>query len=79
VATVAAGWQLGRRWFVTLVADLCTNTQRFYPNADYRISRGLQLKTSVEPAYSCQTASTSTTVAANKYQVGLDLLWEREY
>jgi len=79
VATVAAGWQLGRRWFVTLVADLCTNTQRFYPNAEFRISRGLRLKTSVEPTYSCQTASTSPTFSASKYQVGLDLLWEREY
>ena len=79
VATVAAGWQLGRRWFVTLVADLCTNTQRFYPNAEFRISRGLRLKTSVEPTYSCQAASTSPTFSASKYQVGLDLLWEREY
>ena len=79
VATVAAGWQLGRRWFVTLVADLCTNTQRFYPNAEFRISRGLRLKTSVEPTYSCQAASTSPTLSASKYQVGLDVLWDREY
>ena len=79
VATVAAGWQLGRRWFVTLVADLCTNTQRFYPNAEFRISRGLRLKTSVEPTYSCQAASAQPTFSASKYQVGLDMLWEREY
>ncbi|MEO8635305.1 MAG: translocation/assembly module TamB domain-containing protein [Gemmatimonadales bacterium] len=79
VATVAAGWQLGRRWFVTLVADVCTNTYRFYPNAEFRISHGLRLKTSVEPTYSCQAASTQPAFSASKYQVGLDLLWEREY
>jgi translocation and assembly module TamB len=79
VATVAAGWQIGRRWFVTLVADLCTNTQRFYPNAEFRMSRQLRLKTSVEPAYSCQVALNQPALSVNKYQVGLDLLWEREY
>lgn len=79
VAQVAAGWQIGRRWFVELVADLCTNAQRFYPNAEFRMTRQLRLKTSVEPAYSCQVALNSPTYSVNKYQVGLDLLWEREY
>jgi TamB, inner membrane protein subunit of TAM complex len=79
VATVAAGWQIGRRWFVTLVADLCTNTQRFYPNAEFRMSRQIRLKTSVEPAYSCQVALNQPALSVNKYQVGLDLLWDREY
>ncbi len=79
VATVAAGWQIGRRWFVSVVADLCTNTQRFYPNAEYRVSRQVKLKTSVEPAYSCQVALNQPALSVNKYQVGLDLLWDREY
>ncbi len=79
VAQVAAGWQIGRRWFVTLVADLCTNAQRFYPSAEFRISRPLRLKASVEPAYSCQAAVINPALSTNKYQVGLDVLWEREY
>jgi len=79
VAQVAAGWQIGRRWFVTLVADLCTNTQRFYPNAEFRMTSHIRLKTSVEPAYSCQVALNQPALSVNKYQVGLDLLWEREY
>jgi hypothetical protein len=79
LAQVAAGWQIGRRWFVTLVADLCTNTQRFYPNAEFRMSRELRLKGSIEPAYSCQSALNQPTLSVNRYQVGLDLLWEREY
>jgi len=79
LAQVAAGWQIGRRWFVTLVADLCTNTQRFYPKAEFRMTRQLRLKTSVEPAYSCQVALNQPALSVNKYQLGLDLLWEREY
>lgn len=79
LAQVAAGWQIGRRWFVTLVADLCTNTQRFYPNAEFRMTRELRLKSSVEPSYSCQVALNQPALSVNKYQVGLDLLWEREY
>ncbi len=79
LAQVAAGWQIGRRWFVTVVADLCTNTQRFYPNAEYRMSRELRLKGAVEPSYSCQSALNQPTLSVNRYQVGLDLLWEREY
>lgn len=79
IATVAAGWQIGRRWFVGVVADLCTNTRRFYPNAEYRMSRQLKLKSSIEPAYSCQVALNQPALSVNKYQVGLDLLWDREY
>ncbi|MBK7716617.1 MAG: translocation/assembly module TamB domain-containing protein [Gemmatimonadetes bacterium] len=79
VAQVAAGWQIGRRWFVTVVADLCTNARRFYPNAEFRVSRQLRLKTSVEPAYSCQVALNQPTLSVNKYQVGFDVLWDREY
>jgi hypothetical protein len=79
VAQVAAGWQIGRKWFVALVADLCTNAQRFYPNAEFRMSRQLRFKTSVEPAYTCQAAQVNPALSTNKYQVGLDVLWEREY
>ena len=79
VAQVAAGWQIGRKWFVGVVADLCTNAQRFYPNAEFRMSRSLRVKASVEPAYSCQAAQLNPALSTNKYQVGLDLLWEREY
>lgn len=79
VAQLAAGWQIGRRWFVTLVADLCTNATRFYPNAEFRMTRQLRLKASVEPAYSCQVALNQPTLSVNKYQVGFDVLWDREY
>ncbi len=79
VAQVAAGWQIGRKWFVSLVADLCTNAQRLYPSAEFRMTRQIRLKSSVEPAYSCQAAQLNPALSTSKYQVGLDLLWEREY
>jgi autotransporter translocation and assembly factor TamB len=79
VAVVSAGWHLGRRWFVTVVADLCTNQQRFYPNVEYRVTRELRIKTAVEPSYSCQVAVNQANLTGTKYQVGLDLLWKRDY
>ncbi|MDH4132729.1 MAG: translocation/assembly module TamB, partial [Gemmatimonadota bacterium] len=79
VAIVSAGWHLGKRWFVTVVADLCTNQQRFYPNVEYRFTRELRIKTAVEPSYSCQVAVNQPSLTGNKYQVGLDLLWKRDY
>ncbi|TFG51774.1 MAG: translocation/assembly module TamB, partial [Gemmatimonadales bacterium] len=79
VAVVSAGWHLGRRWFVTVVADLCTNQQRFYPNVEFRITRELRVKTAVEPSYSCQVAVNQANLTGTKYQVGLDLLWKRDY
>jgi hypothetical protein len=79
VAQVAAGWQIGRKWFVSVVADLCTNTQRFYPNAEFRVSGQVRVKTSVEPTYTCQAAQFNPALSTSKYQVGLDLLWNREY
>jgi autotransporter translocation and assembly factor TamB len=79
VAIVSAGWHLGRRWFVTVVADLCTNQQRFYPNVEYRVTRELRIKTAVEPSYSCQVAVNQANLTGSKYQVGLDLLWKRDY
>ena len=43
------------------------------------MSRELRLKGSIEPSYSCQSALNQPTLSVNRYQVGLDLLWEREY
>jgi translocation and assembly module TamB len=79
VAQVAAGWQIGRKWFVGVVADLCTNTQRFYPNAEFRMTRQLRLKASVEPSYTCQAVQLRPDLSTSKYQVGLDVLWQKDF
>jgi hypothetical protein len=38
VATVAAGWQIGRRWFVTLVADIAPTPSGSTPTPSSRMT-----------------------------------------
>jgi hypothetical protein len=81
VAQLAAGWQIGRKWFLKLNADLCTNQTQFYPDAEFRVSNEFTLKTSIEPTQSCSYSRGfgGTGLTSVKYQVGFDLLWNREY
>jgi hypothetical protein len=79
VAQVSAGWQLGRKWFVALTADLCTSGTNFYPNAEYRLSRPVRFKASVEPTYPCTLGQVDASQSRKRYQVGFDVLWDREY
>jgi hypothetical protein len=46
---------------------------------EFRITRELRVKTAVEPSYSCQVAVNQANLTGTKYQVGLDLLWKRDY
>ena len=78
---LAAGWQLGNQWFVTLNAGFCPNFDQvdyrnFGAGIEYRISRSLVLSASAEPTQICLAASRST---ALRYQLGTDLRWVREY
>jgi hypothetical protein len=80
VAQVAAGWRLGRQVFVTVRADICTNQTRFYPDVEYRFTPQFRVRTTLEPVWSCTDFRTGqSTLDSNRYQLGLDFLWEREY
>ncbi|MEP6572265.1 MAG: translocation/assembly module TamB domain-containing protein [Gemmatimonadota bacterium] len=81
VAQFAAGWQIGRKWFLKVNADLCTNRTQFYPDAEFRISNEFTLKASIEPTQSCSYNRIfgGAALSSVKYQVGFDLLWDREY
>jgi hypothetical protein len=79
VAQVAAGWQIGRKWFVAVNADVCTNRTQLYPNAEYRISKEFRLKATVEPSLYCTDINPALQSNVNRYQVGFDLLWQREW
>ncbi|MFI5210914.1 MAG: translocation/assembly module TamB domain-containing protein, partial [Gemmatimonadales bacterium] len=80
VAQVAAGWRLGRQVFVTVRADICTNQTRFYPDVEYRFNPQFRVRTTLEPVWSCTDFRTGqSNLDSNKYQLGLDFLWEREY
>jgi translocation and assembly module TamB len=81
---LAAGWQLGRKTFVTLNAGFCPeNLSQFtYSNLgaslEFRFSREWSLLTSVEPTLqSCRRDF--GIVASNPYQIGSDIRWEREF
>jgi translocation and assembly module TamB len=81
---LAAGWQLGRKTFITLNAGFCPeNLSQFtYTNLgaslEFRFSREWSLLTSIEPTLqSCRLDF--GIVISNPYQIGSDIRWEREF
>jgi hypothetical protein len=79
---LSAGWQLGDRWFVSLITGICRDFQQFdYRNfgasLDYRLGGHASASVSAEPYQTC-LASTSA-VGTKRYQFGADLRWGREY
>jgi translocation and assembly module TamB len=79
IVQLAAGWRIGRKTFLTVNADLCTNQTRFYPELEYRFSGELRVKASFEPTYACTAFRPTDQLSSfSKYQIGFDLLWERE-
>ena len=81
---LAAGWQLGRKTFLTLNAGFCPQNlgQFTYNNLgaslEFRFSREWSLQTSMEPTLSsCRSDFGITTTTA--HQIGADILWEREF
>lgn len=84
-AQVVAGWALGRKWFVTLNAGVCTNdwtfnARNFGASLEYRLSREWRALVSAEPGRICSvTGASEGYLAIKRYQFGADLRWEREY
>jgi translocation and assembly module TamB len=81
---LAAGWQLGRKTFVTLNAGFCPeNLSQFtYTNLgaslEFRFSREWSLLTSIEPTLqSCRRDF--GILVSSPYQIGSDIRWEREF
>ena len=81
---LAAGWQLGSKTFLTLNAGFCPENlgQFSYNNLgaslEFRFSREWTLQTSVEPSLqTCRTDFGFQTPVP--YQIGSDILWEREF
>jgi len=79
---LAAGWQLGSKWFVSLNAGFCPNLQQFdYRNfgagLEYRLSRQVSFSASAEPVQVCLNGAPGVT--SIRYQFGTDLRWTKEY
>jgi translocation and assembly module TamB len=83
---VAAGWQIGRKTFLTFNAGFCPDFSQFSTrnigaSLEFRFSREWRLQSSVEPTYQSCSGSTFTNpfLSSNRYQIGADILWEREF
>jgi len=83
---LAAGWQLGKKTFLTFNAGFCPDfSQVSYKNLganlEFRFSREWKLQTSVEPTIQSCTNFVISNQFGNSslYQIGLDILWEREF
>ncbi|HEY7027942.1 MAG TPA: translocation/assembly module TamB domain-containing protein [Gemmatimonadales bacterium] len=79
VAQVTAGWQVGRKWYLALLTDVCTSGTNFYPSAEYRLNRPLRFKLAVEPTTPCTINTFDPSQNRKRYQVGLDTLWSLDY
>ncbi len=87
VTQLAAGWQLGPSWFVTVDAGLCFSGQasgiqsrNFGASLEYRLNREFRIQAAAEPVQTCignRAADVFTTL--NRYQLGGNLLWSKNY
>jgi hypothetical protein len=82
---LAIGAQLGTNWFITATAGICTSGEssgfsgrNLGASLDYRVSREWRVQLSAEPVQSCSRLSEFSNIA-RRYQLGGDILWEREY
>ena len=83
---LAAGWQIGRKTFLTFNAGFCPDfsqfsSRNFGASFEFRFSREWRFMSSVEPTYQSCSGSTFTNpfLSNNRYQIGTDILWEREF
>lgn len=87
VTQLAAGLQLGPRWFVTFDAGVCFGSQstsfqkrNFGASLEYRITRELRFQAAAEPVQSCTgNRATDVFTTLNRYQLGGNFLWRRDY
>jgi translocation and assembly module TamB len=82
---LAAGWQLGRKTFVTFNAGFCPDfsqisARNLGAGLEFRFSKEWRLQSAVEPTIErCGGATVIPLDSRSRYQIGLDLLWEREF
>lgn len=82
---LAAGWQIGKKTFLTFNAGFCPDfSQLSYKNLgaglEFRFSREWKFQSTVEPTIqSCRPGGLTQPTVSTPYQVGLDILWEREF
>ena len=82
---LAAGWQLGRKTFVTFNAGFCPDfsqisTRNLGAGLEFRFSKEWRLQSAIEPTIQrCGSGTVLPLDSRSLYQVGFDILWEREF
>jgi hypothetical protein len=82
---LAAGWQIGRKTFLTFSAGICTtggatSYKNIGASFEYRFARGFRFLASFEPSASCTADQQAAPITTNdRYQAGFDFLWEQEF
>jgi len=82
---LAAGWQIGRKSFLTFSAGICTtggttSYKNIGASFEYRFAHGLRFLASFEPSATCTASQQTAPISTNdRYQAGLDFLWEQEF
>jgi translocation and assembly module TamB len=82
-----AGWQLGRKVFLTLNAGFCPSQlsqfdyRNFGAGIEWRVSQEWKIQGVVEPLLRlCGVSAVGQNVSSSlRYQVGADVLWQREF
>ena len=81
---ISAGWRLTRAMFITLSAGFCPNDQLLNYKAlgaslEWRFGTHWRSSVSLEPAQACELTTQVDVGRGTRYQIGVDLLWEREF
>ena len=82
-----AGWQVGRKVFLTLNAGFCPSQlsqfdyRNFGAGIEWRVSQAWKIQGVVEPLLRlCGVTAVGQNVSSSlRYQVGADVLWQREF
>ncbi len=82
--TISAGWRLTRAMFITLSAGFCPNDQLLNYKAlgaslEWRFGTHWRSSLSLEPVEACELTTQVDVGRGTRYQIGVDLLWEREF
>jgi translocation and assembly module TamB len=82
---LAAGWQVGRKTFLTFNAGFCPDFSQISASnlgagLEFRFSKEWRLQGAVEPTIQrCGSSVVIPLDSRNRYQIGTDILWEREF
>jgi autotransporter translocation and assembly factor TamB len=78
---IALGRQIGERWFLTVSPRICRHqtftVENLGASVEFRMNREWRLSASADPLRTCLI--TGAQGSELRYQLGVDLLWEKSY